>query len=312
MPPVSLVVTTLNEARSIDRFFASVVQLHQLPDEIILVDGGSSDQTVAMARKYAAPILPLQIIELPNSSIAAGRNHGISHARNEIIAVTDAGCVLDPDWLHEITLPFENATTDVVSGWYTFSGDSPVQRATRALTDRRVSDIHTDDFLPSSRSFAFRKTVWSRVGGYPEWLTFAAEDTLFCHQLRRVGAHFTFAPRACVQWELRPTFRALFRQYYRYGYGDAEARLETRTWWIKHTYVLTLGGCITLGVIINPLFFWLAGLVASSVILTPRSLRAYVRLPSNALTAAIVKYTTFFAQYIGYWTGLLHGHRQPS
>jgi cellulose synthase/poly-beta-1,6-N-acetylglucosamine synthase-like glycosyltransferase len=89
-----------------------------------------------------------------------------------------------------------------------------------------VRDLDPASFLPSSRSVAFRKRAWAAVGGYPEQLTFAGEDTAFCLALRDAGFRMTLDLDARVAWRPRPSLSAYIRQQYLYGIGDGEARIK--------------------------------------------------------------------------------------
>ena len=105
---VSLICTTLNEGSSIQKLLDSLVRQTRLPDEIIFVDGGSSDNTVAILERYASEHqLPLQVIVAPGANISQGRNIAIEAATGPIIASTDAGVRLDTRWLEEILKPLQ-------------------------------------------------------------------------------------------------------------------------------------------------------------------------------------------------------------
>ncbi len=76
--------------------------------------------------------------------------------------------------------------------------------------------------MPSSRSVAFRKDIWEKAGGYPEWLAIG-EDMYFNFRVLDTGARRAFAPGAMVRWRLRPDLPSTLRQYFRYARGDGRA-----------------------------------------------------------------------------------------
>jgi cellulose synthase/poly-beta-1,6-N-acetylglucosamine synthase-like glycosyltransferase len=92
-----------------------------------------------------------------------------------------------------------------------------------------LEDVDPATFLPSSRSIAFRKDVWQRTGGYPEWLDYC-EDLIFDWNFKSAGARMAFEPAATVSFRPRSSLRAFFRQYYRYARGDGKADL----WRLRH------------------------------------------------------------------------------
>ncbi len=70
---VSLILTVLNEGESIRGVLDSLAAQTRPPDEVVIADGGSRDDTVAILRSYAAAgRLPLRMIEAPGANIAQG------------------------------------------------------------------------------------------------------------------------------------------------------------------------------------------------------------------------------------------------
>ncbi|HWP28695.1 MAG TPA: glycosyltransferase, partial [Chloroflexota bacterium] len=231
---VALVVTVLNEAATIDALLASVAAQTRLPDEIRIVDGGSSDDTVARARAWATRGLPLAVDVRPGANIAAGRNAGIAATSAPLVAVTDAGVELAPDWLAQLVAPFHDPTVDVVAGFFRAAPRTAFEYALGATTLPLEDEIDPARFLPSSRSVAFRRAAWARVGGYPEWLDYC-EDLVFDLALRRAGCRFVWQPRAIAYFRPRPTLGAFFRQYYLYARGDGKADLWRGRHAIRYT-----------------------------------------------------------------------------
>src|SRR5688572_9534588 len=97
-PYVSLIMTVRNEAKSLPRLLNSILLQTLQPDEVVIADGGSTDGTQAIARSYADR-LSLRLLDVPGANISEGRNAAIRAASHDMIAATDAGVVLDPDWL---------------------------------------------------------------------------------------------------------------------------------------------------------------------------------------------------------------------
>lgn len=231
---VSLVTTVKNEEASIDAFFDSVFAQSRLPDEVIVVDGGSTDATVERIRVRAAVEPRLVLLEAPRTNIAQGRNIAIDHARFPLIAVADAGTVLRPDWLARLIRPLaEDESLAVSSGFFEPGGTTWLERAISVVITPHAAEIDPDTFLPSSRSVAFRKHWWDRVGGYPEWLRHC-EDLVFDFALRGAGAQFQFVPEARVTWRARRSLGGFFRQYYDYARGDGHAKLWPRRHLIRY------------------------------------------------------------------------------
>jgi glycosyltransferase involved in cell wall biosynthesis len=269
---VALCFTVLNEADNLVALFASVEGQTRRPDEIVVVDGGSTDGTLDVVRAWQGRGLPIEVIVERGANISAGRNAAIGRTTAPIIAVTDAGVRLDPGWLAALTAPFDGPDPpDVVSGFFRSAPRTAFETALGATTLPRVDEIRPERFLPSSRSVAFRRSAWERAGGYPEWIDYC-EDLLFDFALQDAGCRFAWAPSAVVHFRPRSTPRAFWLQYYRYARGDGKADL----WRKRHAirYATYLG--LPLGLLAARRWPWL---------LLPMALAAvgYVRRPYRRL-----------------------------
>lgn len=238
-PPqrISLILTVKNEGDALRQLLDSICMQSLLPYEIVVTDGGSADNTITVLREYEQS-LPLKIISIPQANISQGRNLAIAHAQGEIIACTDGGVVLHPNWLEAITRPIRLGNTSVVSGWFESDPHTDFEVVMGATVLPSLDEIDPASFLPSSRSIAFTKQAWQDVGGYPEWLDYC-EDLLFDFALRREYGSFAFAPRAVAYFRPRGSLRAFAKQYYFYARGDGKADLWRKRHAIRYvTYLI--------------------------------------------------------------------------
>jgi glycosyltransferase involved in cell wall biosynthesis len=239
MMKVSVIATVKNEGESIRRLLDSLIHQTMSPDEVVICDGGSTDNTLEIVQAYTR-YLPIHIIQEPGSNISTGRNRAIAFAAGPVIAATDAGVSLRPVWIEQITAPIREGRAAVVSGWFEPDPytDFEVVMSATVLPERQ--DIDPETFLPSSRSVAFLKSAWAEVGGYPEWLDYS-EDLIFDLALRRRHGSFPFAPQAVAYFRPRSSLRAFFGQYARYARGDGKAGLWPKRHFIRYvTYLLVL------------------------------------------------------------------------
>jgi glycosyltransferase involved in cell wall biosynthesis len=219
---VSLVSTVKDAGPAIHEFLASLAAQTRPPDEVVIVDGGSSDGTLEALRDAPG----LRVISEPGANIARGRNVAIATATHGVIAVTDADCTLAPNWLERLLVPLEHGTADVSAGFYLPVTSSFIQECIAATNMPDASEVGPG-WMPSSRSVAFTRAAFDAAGGYPEWLPIG-EDMYLNHRFVATGGRIEPATDAVVYWTLRPSLGATWRQYAGYARGDAEAGMYRR------------------------------------------------------------------------------------
>lgn len=328
--PISVIFTVLNEGESVRRLLDSLVAQTRPPDEVVVVDGGSRDATVAIINEYAGR-LPLRVLVEPGANISRGRNVAIAAATGDIIASTDAGVWLEPQWLEKLIQPLEGHRLQVeglgepdnlqpstlnfhrpraVAGFFIPDVRTTFEVAMGATVLPALADVQPGSFLPSSRSVAFTKAAWEAAGGYPEWLDYC-EDLIFDFRLREVAGPFAWAPEAVAHFRPRGTLKAFFKQYYRYARGDGKADLWRKRHLIRYvTYLIALPGLLALSLFHSP-GWWLV--LLAGVLLycaTPcRRLRSHLPnlAPSERVKAVLlvplIRAAGDIAKMLGYPAG---------
>jgi glycosyltransferase involved in cell wall biosynthesis len=234
-PRVSAIATVLNERESVDRLVASLSGQSVPPDEVVIVDGGSSDGTAERLTERG-----LAALVAPGTNISEGRNRAIAAARHEAILATDAGVELHPAWAERLRTALGSGVS-AASGFFVSGARSTWELALGATTLPDVGEIEPARFLPSSRSVAFTKSAWQRAGRYPEWLDYC-EDLVFDLELLAAGDVPRWVPRAIVRFRPRHSPERFFHQYFRYARGDGKADL----WRKRHAvrYATYAGGAV--------------------------------------------------------------------
>jgi glycosyltransferase involved in cell wall biosynthesis len=217
---VSLITTVLDAGERLEGFLRTLEAQTRQPDEIVVVDGGSTDGTLERLRRAEG----ITLIEEPGANIARGRNLAIAAAAHDVIAVTDADCELEPDWLELLLRPLE-AGADVAMGAYRPIEDRFLHRCMAAVNLPDPDEWDEATFMPSGRSVAFRREAIDAAGGYPEWLAIG-EDMYVDHRWRELGMDMRLARDAVVRWPLRPDLASTWTQYFRYARGDAIAGMH--------------------------------------------------------------------------------------
>ncbi len=221
--PISVITTVYNEAASIDAFLDSLANQTRPPDEIVVVDAGSTDGTIERLEAAAEGDERIRVIVEPGNR-SHGRNTAIEHATHDVVACTDGGGTADPEWLEHLVAPFADGA-DWVAGFYRVDASTALDRCVGLTIVYVVEEVDPSFFMPSGRSMAFTKSAWRQAGGFPEDAEFG-EDTLFDEMMLDAGFHPVFAPEAIVAWHPPSGLEGLARTTFRWGRGDGAAHLR--------------------------------------------------------------------------------------
>jgi glycosyltransferase involved in cell wall biosynthesis len=216
---VSVCITILNEEKSISKLIESLLKQSKKADEIIIVDGGSSDKTVEIIRHLQKKDKRIKLI-IQKCTRSEGRNISIDLAKNDIIATTDADCTTDVNWLKNLTEPFKYKDVDISAGFYTMKADNDFLKASSFFLGV-VPSKFDENFLPSTRSMAFRKRAWEKIGGFPESGNNSSEDTDFNNKALEAGMKYARVKDARVEWRIPQTFKGFTNKIYNYAKWDA-------------------------------------------------------------------------------------------
>lgn len=219
---VSFVTTVLNEEGTIEELLDSLFLQSRKPNEIVIVDAGSSDETISLIKKKINKnSISMQLIIKRRLNRSQARNLGIKRASHDIIAVSDAGCRLNKDWLKEITRPLLNKKADSVAGFYYPQTNTIFQKCVAPFVGVMSDKLDIKTYLPSSRSIAFTRSAWLKAGKYPEKLDYC-EDLIFASKLKR-RTKMVVKPEAIVYWHQANNIKRFFQQISDYASGDVVA-----------------------------------------------------------------------------------------
>lgn len=226
MAKITVITTILNEERTIGEYLDSLFQQSKLPNEIVIVDGGSNDNTLSViGQKHNEHILHIKDIpikvKIKKGNRSVGRNYAVSESSGDIILCADGDNILDVDWVKEMVKAFTK-DTDVVAGYYKGMPRNIFEKCLTPYVLVMPDKVNPKEFLPASRSLGFTKKIFEKVGGFPQDYSHN-EDYVFAHALKHAGAKIVFAKDAIVFWRPRATLKSAYTMFYRFALGDAEA-----------------------------------------------------------------------------------------
>lgn len=208
-PTFSVVIPTYNEAADIaatlDRVFAQRTPFV----DVIVVDGGSTDGTLARLRRYAAARRITLIDEGRRRGVAAARNAGIRAATGDVVVILNADVLLPPEFLERLT-PLYRGDVDAVSV------ESLVENLD-ALTGRYLQAQHRMDYGAATvgwtEGFSCRRGA-ALAAGFPEEIPGAGgEDVEFLERLTSLGYAWQVDYSICVAHRVPPTLGGFWEQF---------------------------------------------------------------------------------------------------
>ncbi len=231
-PRVSLIAPMLNEAAYIPELVSDLAaQDIDEPFEVVVADGGSTDGSPELLRAEAARAgVPVTVLENPKGHASAGLNVCIRHSIGEIVVRLDCHTRYPADYVRRCVAAVRETGAWNAAGVFRAIGRTPTERAvacaldspfgghnwTRKLADNRRTEVDTN-YLG-----AFPREALERVGLYDEDLVVVEVEDLNL-RLREAGGTVILDPEITSYYYPRGSYRAVFRQYFRYGYHKVSA-----------------------------------------------------------------------------------------
>jgi succinoglycan biosynthesis protein ExoA len=227
-PLVSVVIPTRNEEQTIAGCLGAVLAQDYPAGcmEVLVVDGRSTDRTRAIVAELAAiaPRSRVQLLDNPHRIASTALNIGIRAARGEIIARVDGHTILARDYLRRCVETLVVTGADNVGGLMRPQGHgyagTCIALATRSRLGIGNSRFHYDERGGEAETVylgCFRRSIFERVGLFDEGLVRNQDDELN-DRIVAAGGRIWLSPHIRSTYVGRSSFRALWRQYYQYGY----------------------------------------------------------------------------------------------
>jgi len=249
---VSVVVPAYNEEQVIARTVETLLGQQPAVLEVVCVDDGSKDRTLAVLREKFDRNPRVRIFSKANGGKSSALNLGFAEARGEVVVALDSDTLFATDTVAQLTTPFSDARVAAVAG--NAKVGNRVNRLTRwqALEyvtaqnlERRAWDLAGAVPVVPGAVGAWRRNAVLSEGSFHE--DTLAEDTDLTLRLIARGYRVVYAENALAYTEAPETARALLKQRFRWTYGVLQA-----CW--KHKSRLFRPGGGVLGWLILPAF----------------------------------------------------------
>lgn len=216
---ISVIIPAYNGRQTLPACLETLQRQTHPPDEIIVVDDGSTDGTAVVAARFGVTVL-----SQANAGPAAARNHGAQAAHSDILLFTDADCVPAPDWIERMVAPFADPTVAGAKGEYRTRQRELVARFVQQeyqdRYDRMVGQPQID--FVDTYSAAYRRQLFLAAGGFDTTFpTASVEDHEFSFRLAEQGHRLVYVPNAVVYHRHDRTIGEYVHRKYWIGYWKA-------------------------------------------------------------------------------------------
>lgn len=180
---ISVVIPAYNEEKYLPLTLKSLQKLDKLPDEVIVVDGDSTDKTPDVAKSFGA-----KVVHVPHRGIGFARQQGVLAAKSDIIAFTDSDTVVPTNWLTEIEKSLSRPGVSGVFGAFRVTDGRWFYKVIINVYQPILNQIlyWFGIYMAAGQNIAFWRKLAEKAGGFPAEYKIA-EDVEMAHRLKKVG-----------------------------------------------------------------------------------------------------------------------------
>lgn len=219
-PIISIVMPTYNAEEFVHQTIQSVLNQSFADFEYLILDDGSRDRSLAIARQWALGDRRIQVFSHPNQGVSATRNRGIQLSRGNLIAFLDADDIWFPEKLAAHVEHFQANPNLAVSfsrvEFMTLNGEPTGQVSTSRLFHLKPEDLIYENPTSTMSSLVVRAEVFAQVGGF-------AEDMSYCEDLEWLFRVICHQCQGYPPWQIEGIDRVLV--YYRASPAGLSASL---------------------------------------------------------------------------------------
>ena len=227
LPLVTVVMPVRNEGAYMGRALRAVLDQDYPVTriEVVVADGMSTDSTRTLVAEAAAERAAVRLVDNPGRTAPCGLNAAVREARGAIVIRVDGHCEIDRDYVSRCVAHLQSGECDAVGGTVTTVGEdaladtiacamsSPFGVGGSAFRTRRGETLLVDT-VPFP---AYTRAILDAVGPFDEEQV-RNQDDEYNYRLRKLGGRVLLAADVHSRYYSRGSWRALWRQYFQYGF----------------------------------------------------------------------------------------------
>jgi succinoglycan biosynthesis protein ExoA len=294
---VSIVLPLRNEgghlATTLDAVFNQTYPSDRT--EVLAVNGCSQDNTLQILQEYQKQYPNLRVLDNPRRTTPTSLNMAIAASTGDVIVRVDGHTIIASDYVERCVELLEESDAANVGGPMRpratgAAGDAiAVGTSSRfGIGNARFHYLHRQQWADTVYMGAFRRKVLTELGGYDEELERNQDDELN-YRIRRAGYRILLSPDIVSTYTPRNSLRALWRQYYQYGFwkvrviekhpASAQTRHLAPAGLVLGLFSSTVAFvALRRSVLLIPWFLYVAAVVAAAIINARRSFRRAILL----------------------------------
>ncbi len=304
---VSVILLTKNSASTIQKSIESVFHQTRPPDEVVVVDGNSSDDTLEVVKDY-----PVKLVTEPGLGFGHARNLGFKNASGDIVFFLDSDCYAEPNWI-ENALPHFDSNPEIVG----VTGQTRLWNSESAVA-RFLAHVGGRTNMPTESRFmkiaptmnlALRRKVIDQAGGFDETLI-RCEDTDLTYKVSQ-NHKILYDPNAVIWFRGSPNLRIASRKCIRHfvGVGQLFAKHGLKSSFVR--FNLPIRGFLLIVALLSVFLLpWYVPTILFSILLAEfvyKSTKLYLRYRDPCVVYYVVFFTFWSLASLAMFYGLYLG-----
>ena len=286
---VSIIIPTFNEAANISTCLQAI-SANNYPHhlmEVIVVDGGSKDQTLQAIQQFSNNGIAYNVIEAPNTSVYTALNIGLKKSTGDYIVRVDARSIIPNNYIATCIKHIEQDNATVAGGVQMQYGDNVYQNTIASVLQSKLGTGNAkfrtgnySGFVDTVYLGVFKKDVFEKVGYYDDDGIVVSEDSMMNDRIRSNGGKIYLDGSLVVRYPAKKTIKELARQYFIYGGAKAHTFRKykkltaTRQYFILLAFlvmlctaVFTITGIIPWHIVTTLIMFYAVLIIANAFLL---------------------------------------------
>ena len=310
---ISIICPVYNELEYIDSIVKFFINSAPESKELIFIDGGSTDGSIATIRNYENKYNNIRLINNPDKYVPYALNLGIKNSKGEIIVRIDAHCHFSNDYFEQIIQTFKSVDADIVGGPTRIYPEAGFREAAGfvmshpfGIGNSKVHNLNFRGYVDHVTFGAWKKNIFYDIGYFDERLI-RNQDDEFDYRAKSKGKKIFLNPDIKLWYIPRDSYIGFFKQYFQYGFYKPMVLLKIKSeikfrHLVPSLFVIYIILCILFPrfpLILIPLYIY-AGIIFTVALFSNHGLRNKIRIP-----------LLFFSIHMAYGTGMLLGLFKP-